>query len=71
MRLERYDHLGWMWSDAGATEVERMLWKQRKFILITPLMAARLSPVDPLSEQAGTIGTNLAGVFVPKNRPEA
>jgi hypothetical protein len=66
LRLESLDHLGWMWSDEGATEVERRLWKQRKYHLVTPQMAARLSPVDALSEQAGMIGTNLAGVFVPK-----
>jgi hypothetical protein len=64
--LEPLDHLGWMWSDEGATAIERLLWKQRKFTLVTPQMAARLSPVDDLSEQAGTIGTNPAGVFVPK-----
>lgn len=66
LRLEKYDHLGWMWSDAGADAIEKRLKTLRKFALITPQMAARLSLVDPLSEQAGTIGTNPAGVFVPK-----
>ena len=66
LRLETCDHLGWMWSDAGADAIEQRLKKLRKIQLITPQMAARLSLVDPLSEQAGTIGTNPAGVFVPK-----
>lgn len=69
-RLEPYDHLGWMWSDEGAAAIERLLWKQRKIALLTPQMIARLSPVDALSGQAGTLGVNPAGVFVPKKQPK-
>ncbi len=68
LRLAAYDHLGWMWRDAGADAVERLLTRLCKFPLITPEMAARLSPVDDLSNRAGTLVTNPAGVYVPKKR---
>ena len=69
LRLETYDDLGWMWSDAGADAVERLLGKLRKIPLITPEMAARLPLVDDLSNRAATLVTNIAGVYVPKKRP--
>jgi hypothetical protein len=71
LRLEVYDRLGWMWEDQGADAVERLLTKLRKVPLISPEMAARLSPVDPLSHQAGTLGTNPAGLYIPKKRAGA
>jgi len=35
----------------------------RKVKLITPRMAARLPPVDPLTRQAGLPGSNPEGLF--------
>ena len=35
----------------------------RKVQLITPRMAARLQPVDPLALKAGLLGSNPAGLF--------
>jgi len=37
----------------------------RKVQLITPRMAARLLPVDPLALKAGLLGSNPEGLFKP------
>ena len=65
LRLASFDRLGWMESDAGVDAVERKLLSLPRIPLITPQMAARLSPVDPRSYQAGMLGVNQAGLYQP------
>lgn len=67
LRLSRMDGANWMVSDAGADAVEQRLSKLRKINLLTDKMAARLSPVDPLSYQAGMLGVNKAGLYQPRS----
>jgi hypothetical protein len=66
LRLSRIDSANWMWSDAGADEVEQRLGKLRKITLLTDEMAAGLSAIDPLSFQAGMLGANEAGLYKPQ-----
>jgi hypothetical protein len=66
LRLSRMDGADWMWSDAGADAVEQRLSKLRKIPLLTEKMAAKLSPLDPLSYQAGMLGVNEAGLYRPQ-----
>ena len=66
LNLAAFDRLGWMWDDAGADAVERRLPRLRHISLITPEMAAGLSPVDKLSYAAGMLGSNPAGLYKPK-----
>jgi hypothetical protein len=67
LRLSRMDAANWMWSDAGADEVERRLLKLRRIPLLSEKTAAGLNPVDSLSYQAGMLGVNEAGLFKPQN----
>ena len=66
LRLSRLDGANWMWSDAGADNIEKRLSKLRQIPLLTDKMASGLSPVDPLSYQAGMLGVNEAGLYKPR-----
>ncbi len=63
--LSVYDRWDWAGSDAGADAIEKRLYGLRGIPLLTPTMAATLSPVDALSYQSGTLGTNPAGLYRP------
>lgn len=65
LKLAAYDPAGWMWSDTGADAIERRLLQLYRYPLLTAEMAANLVKVDPLSYQAGTLGTNPAGLYKP------
>jgi hypothetical protein len=66
LKLSAYDQNGWMWSDTGADAIEKRLLQLYRYPLLTPEMAANLVKVDPLLYQAGTLGTNPAGLYKPK-----
>lgn len=70
LNLATLDKAGWMVSDAGADAVEMHLHTLRRISLIPPSIAAHLQPMDKLSYEAGMMGTNLAGVYKPKIRPD-
>jgi hypothetical protein len=71
VRLERLDRLGWMSADDGVDAIEKLLYTLRKIPLLTPEMAAALSPVDPLTYRSGTLVVNQAGLYQPnKNLTE-
>ena len=61
--LASLDHLSWEEDDAAMDEIAERLERLRRFTLITPAMAAALSPLDERSYQAGMLGTDPAGVF--------
>ncbi len=65
INLSAYDRSGWMWQDSGADLIERRLLALKRIPIITPSMAARLSPVDPLSYKAGMLVANPDGLYQP------
>jgi hypothetical protein len=65
LNLATMDSLDWECSDAGIDAVEHRLMQLRRTTLVTPEMAARLSPVDELSYRSGTLATNPAGLYKP------
>ena len=67
IRLARFDRLRWMTESSGVDAIEAYLKTARLTPLITDAQAARLSPVDKRSFQAGTLGLNPAGAFQPRN----
>jgi hypothetical protein len=66
INLSVYDSLNWEWDDSRLTVIEKRLKDLKLTTLITPEMALGLLPVDPLSYQAGMLGTNLDGVYKPR-----
>lgn len=67
LNLRTLDKYAWMTSDAGADRVEQRLKELRPVRLLTPEQSTRLSPVDPRSYEANTLGINPEGVYTPRN----
>jgi hypothetical protein len=67
LHLTSLDRFDWMDSDAGVDAIEQKLLSMHRIPLINPQMAARLSPVDQRSFQAGMLGVNQAGLYQPKS----
>lgn len=65
LKLETFDRLGWTWNPNGVQAIENRLLSMNRISLITASMAAQLSPQDPLSYQAGTVGVNPDGLYQP------
>ena len=65
LRLDTFDHAGWMWSDQGIDAIEARLTKLRRIPLLSAELAERLSPVDQRSYAAGMLGVNAAGLYQP------
>lgn len=65
LNLSRFDRLGWETTEAGADAVEKALLSRQRYPLITPEMAAALSPVDDLTYQAGLSAANWDGLYRP------
>ncbi len=63
LNLARFDRQDWLVRDETMDAVADALGRLRKVTLITPRMAARLQPVDPLSLRAGLLGANPEGLF--------
>jgi hypothetical protein len=63
LNLARFDRQNWLTDDATMDTVADTLGRIRKVQLITPRMAARLQPVDPLALKAGLLGSNPEGLF--------
>lgn len=61
--LARFDQQHWLVSDEAMDLVGDALGRLRKIDLLTPRMAARLQPVDPLALKAGLLGSNPDGLF--------
>ncbi len=68
VHLARLDRLGWMSCSAGVDAIEQHLHTLRLIPLLTSEMIACLSPVDPLTYQAGTLVTNPEGLYKPRIR---
>jgi len=65
LKLQAFDKVGWMWSDAGADAIEHHFSRMRKIPVLSAAMVAVLSPTDKLAFQAGMLGANEAGLYKP------
>ena len=63
LNLARFDRLGWTIHDQPLDLIADRLGEIPTVTLITPAMAARLSPVDERSYKAGLMGAREAGLF--------
>lgn len=66
LNLAAYDRYGWSWKNEGADFIEQRLLSLKQIPVISPQAAAQLSPVDPLTYQAGMFGSNPDGLYKPK-----
>jgi hypothetical protein len=66
LNLRTFDSLHWTWEDAGADAIEARLKTLRQISVVTPSMVAYLSPVDARSYEAGMLGANPDGLYVPQ-----
>lgn len=65
VNLAAYDRMNWPWNDAAADVVEARLKTLKTIPLLTPGQVARLDKVDPLSQRAGMLVANPAGLYKP------
>jgi hypothetical protein len=65
VHLKQFDRFHWMSSDEGAQVIVRRLHEIRKVRLLTKEMIADLTPINPISFQAGMAITNLDGAYKP------
>jgi hypothetical protein len=65
LNLRTFDPLHWTWDDAGADAIEARFKTLRQIPIVTPSMVANLSPVDARSYEAGMLGANPEGLYVP------
>ena len=63
LNLARFDRQDWLTRDETMDTIAEALDHIRKVPLLTPRMAARLQPVDPLALKAGLLGSNPDGLF--------
>ena len=63
LNLARCDAQDWLVRDEAMDAIAEALDHVRKGQLLTPRMAARLRPVDPLALQDGLLGSNPSGLF--------
>ncbi len=61
--MSRFDDQNWLTDDATMDLIADKFDHIRKVKLISPHMAARLQPVDPLALKAGLLGSNPNGLF--------
>jgi hypothetical protein len=66
IRLEAYDRVRWMTSDAGIDYLEKHLPKLKQYALYPPETVALFNKVDDLTYKAGMLAANLAGIYKPK-----
>ena len=63
LTLARFDRQDWLTRDETMDAIASALDTIRKVPVLTPRMIDRLLPVDPLTLQAGLLGSNPAGLF--------
>jgi len=63
LNLARFDRQDWLPDDATMDAIAAALDTIRKVPVITPRQTTRLLPVDPLTLQAGLLGSNPNGLF--------
>jgi hypothetical protein len=68
LNLAVFDRLDWLTRPAGVDAIEQRLKKLKRIPLLPDYLARDLLPVDQRSYQAGTLGTNPAGVYQPQRQ---
>jgi hypothetical protein len=68
LNLKAFDKLNWMTSDESLDRIGERLDKIRKVRLVTRRMIAGLSLVDERSYQAGLLGADKKGLYIPPNK---
>ena len=63
LNLARFDHLAWMTSDTHLDVIAAALDRLARTAVLTSRMRAALTLVDERSYQAGTLGTDAAGLY--------
>jgi hypothetical protein len=66
IQLARFHKWNWLTEDTGVDKLEKQLYKYRAIPLITPAMASRLQPTDPMTFKTGLSVANWDGLFRPK-----
>lgn len=66
LNLARFDPLGWEFTTRGADAIEKALLARKRLPLLTPAMAAALSPADELTYKAGLMVANWDGLYKPQ-----
>jgi hypothetical protein len=61
--LSASDRDAWTTRDETMSLVAKRLDRVERFRLLTPAMARRIAPVEPLMVKAGLLGSNPAGLF--------
>ncbi len=65
--ISRCDRLEFAWSEAGAAELYKILYRRKPIPLIAQRAAAELQPVDNWAYESGTVGVSWDWVFRPKS----
>lgn len=68
VNLMKFDRFGWEWQDSGVDMVEEALKKLPSTQVISDQQAELLTPVDPVSYQAGMMVANPDGLYRPKTK---
>ena len=63
LNLTPFDKHAWLWDDAGVEVIVERLETARQIRLLTPALAATLSPVDKRSYDAGLLGADPSGLY--------
>jgi hypothetical protein len=63
--LSVYDKMNWETDDTGCDAIEQRLKDLRRYELLTPEMIRSLTPVDRLTLDAGLLGSNPEGLYIP------
>jgi hypothetical protein len=66
LNLNPFDRYGWTWDDDGVEPIVQRMGEIRRFPLLSPDAATKLSRVDDLSYRAGMLVVNPAGLYKPK-----
>ena len=63
LNLAAFDRYSWTTENRTMELIGQRLDQTRRYNLLSPAMARRLSPVDPLTLKAGLLGANPQGLF--------
>ncbi len=64
--ISRLDYLEYAWSEPGAGELYKILYRRKSIPLISAKAALELQSVDRRAYESGTVGVNWDWVFRPK-----
>jgi hypothetical protein len=65
LNLNRFNNLNWLVNDAAMNVIGDALDNNRKYRIILPAMAQKLTRVDKRSYRAGLLGSKQSGLYIP------